>query len=615
MSRTFQIVIACMAILAPTPEVAAEVGRAGPEIRVNSNLGSTFEEEADVLALANGSYVVTWEETGTSSGLGSASVIDVWGQVIDSDSAHSGNAFLVNTSTNGTQRGASGTGLSNGDFVVSWYSFDAAVESYSKVRAQRFDSSGAKLGSEIAVSDDTGQGAGLPAATSYTDGFLLVWSSADGIRARRYANDGTAGTTFFVHSSSGRAVHVSANESGAFVVVWASTDEDIYARRFAADDQPEGAAFVVNTKTEDFQAEPTVALANDGSFFVAWWDGWFVSIDGDDATVCGRVFDAEGVALAPQFVINTHTAGREVGPRIVVDSAGVYSIAWWEWSSAFDRNGQAVVFRQYDPLGEPIGDVLPVNRIILADQVFPDIAIQPNGNALVAWQSEDEDPGNFNDSFPQRIRAQRMCDPANPGCDRCSGFDDSVDVDEDDEPDGCDLCVRLLEEQAASRSKLRYDRGDDAKPPKLVASMQFAIDGDFSELDPSIRGARISIVDSLGHTLFDETLPPGTYDPDTRVGWALQAHGRRWKFFDGSAPASERHARMSITHDLSDGPGQVSIKVRKTNEVLPSMDPEVHLPQLIVALGDQQDASNGLCGERAFPAESCELSYRVVSCR
>src|SRR6188474_1439825 len=89
----------------------------GSEFRVNSQT-SGDQLRPEVAALANGGFVVVWNDA--SGTLGDNSGRGVKAQLYDASGAAVGGEFLVNTQTTGDQDDPSVTGLPDGRFVVTW---------------------------------------------------------------------------------------------------------------------------------------------------------------------------------------------------------------------------------------------------------------------------------------------------------------------------------------------------------------------------------------------------------------------------------------------------------------------------------------------------------------
>jgi hypothetical protein len=231
---------------------------------------------------ADGDFVVAW--TGYWDGAGASA--GVFGQRFDSAGAKLGGEFQINTQTLGTQRTVSVAMENDGDFVVAWDSNTDADLSFG-VRAQRFDSSGAKLGMEFAVNTYTTFGQyGNAIDADDAGGFVVVWTSAmigpSHIFGRRFDSSGGAvagefqvdsagGTTPFGFSAP-RAVSVDAD--GDFIVVWTSGRDGSYlgsfGQRFASTGTKVGVEFQINVQTFFREGFPSVAAESNGDFVVAW---------------------------------------------------------------------------------------------------------------------------------------------------------------------------------------------------------------------------------------------------------------------------------------------------------------------------------------------------------
>jgi len=196
-----------------------------------------------------------------------------------------GPAFRVNTYTTGDQTAASVAADASGDFVVVWSS-SGQDGSGLGIFGQRYDSSGAALGSEFRVNTYTTNSQGHPSVTADPSGnFVVVWESAyqDGFNAgvfgQRFASSGVPlGPEFRVNTlttGDQSSASIAADASGNFVVVWGGTLQDgggggVFGQRFDSSGEPLGSEFRVNTYTTNNQAEPAVAADPLGSFVVVW---------------------------------------------------------------------------------------------------------------------------------------------------------------------------------------------------------------------------------------------------------------------------------------------------------------------------------------------------------
>ena len=104
--------------------------------------GTSDDIDADVAALHTGGFVVVWTSGSGAAADIYATIYDKDGFVVRSGGASSG--FRVNTTTAGDQGEAHVTSMDDGGFLAIWKDRQAGDQ-----KAQRFDSSGNKIGEEI----------------------------------------------------------------------------------------------------------------------------------------------------------------------------------------------------------------------------------------------------------------------------------------------------------------------------------------------------------------------------------------------------------------------------------------------------------------------------------
>ncbi|MBV9929733.1 MAG: cadherin domain-containing protein [Alphaproteobacteria bacterium] len=152
--------------------------RVGGEFLVNTAaVGAQYDPS--IAALSNGGFVVTWMTLDTAQD-GNNSALKA--QLFSATGAKVGSEFLVNTQAVDMQREAVVTGLPGGGFLVAWSTLDPLQDgSGSAIKAQAFDASGAKVGTEFLVNTLTGGSQFLPDAATLADGrVILTWASSGG---------------------------------------------------------------------------------------------------------------------------------------------------------------------------------------------------------------------------------------------------------------------------------------------------------------------------------------------------------------------------------------------------------------------------------------------------
>lgn len=244
--------------------------RAGGESTVNTTTGATLDHGYPAVGIAaDGKYLVAWTIQGGLDGDGDG----VFAQWFDVAGTKVGGEVQVNSTTAGNQ-GFPKVGVSHaGHAVVAWSSPGQDGDG-NGVFGQRFDAAGAKVGGELQINTTTAGNQQLADVKVATDGsFVVVWTSAVKPYLRRYdaAGNPTSGETVV---GSGGSPSLGMAPSGRFVVAWAkdsaATGWDIHVQRYETSGVAAGPAFVANTSTALDQDYPSVSMAADGSFVVAW---------------------------------------------------------------------------------------------------------------------------------------------------------------------------------------------------------------------------------------------------------------------------------------------------------------------------------------------------------
>jgi hypothetical protein len=327
--------------------------KVGPEFQVNTY---TINDQRfpDVSMNAAGAFVVVWNSyTQDGSGWG------VFGQRFDASGNKQGSEFQINTSTAGRQYYPAVAMGAGGDFVVVWANY-GAPPARSEVSAQRFDSSGNKVGGEIQVN-------------TYTTGYQDF-------------------------------AHVATAPGGGFVVVWPSGNnqdgslDGIFGQRFDPSGSKVGPEFQVNTYTTNGQAHPRVRFDAAGNFVVIWAS---YGQDGSSGGIFGQRFDPNGAKNGLEFQANTATLGNQRFPDLAVAPDGRFVVVW------ADENGDGtgnygVVGQAFDRTAAKSGPSFAVNSYTTSDQSYPRAAMAPSGGMVLAWQSFGED-GSFFGITGQRL--------------------------------------------------------------------------------------------------------------------------------------------------------------------------------------------------------------------
>ena len=388
--------------------------RSGGEFRVNSQTGGD-QSRPEVATLANGGFVVVWDDP--SRTLGDSSGRSIKAQLYSAFGAAVGGEFLVNTQTTGDQVGPKVAGLSDGRFVVTWTDASGVSDgSLSSVQAQIFDAAGFRIGTEFVVNSQTNSSQSASDIAPWEgDGFVITWTDAvgDEVMARRYDASGTGFADFVVPDTTVNiqdASRVAALANGQFVITWEDSsggspfsqpaDNSGYGIK-AKNTGKFDFEFLVNTNTSGSQRFPDVAGLTDGSYVVTWQDE-----NSNSGDIKARIIRSN--VVTSEFLVETTTTGTQFDAHITALADGGFVITWTDFRPSPPVNPLIIAqtdiqAQAFDAAGTKVGTDFRVNTETFFFQSSPAIAGLANGGFVVVWTDLS---GLGRSSDPVSIKAQ-----------------------------------------------------------------------------------------------------------------------------------------------------------------------------------------------------------------
>lgn len=306
-----------------------------------------------------------------------------------------GQDFLVNNFAFSAQQSPSITALQNGGYAVSWHVTE--VDGTAHIVAREFSAAGVPDADEGIVNSSLVPQTGQPTVATLSSGrVVFAWSSETGgasgldIRAQIFgANGAVLGAEILINSKTGynqTAPDITALSNGRFVVTWHSfefggNEYDIRGRVFNANGVALGSDFVVNSTTIQDQYNPSVTALAAGRFAVTWFANQGI---GGDNNIRARIFNADGTPLAHDFIVNSTTAGDQGNPSITTLSDGRL-VATWNSDEGF--TGNDIRARLFTASGTAIGPDFIVNSLRDDRQIDPGITSLADGRFIVTWAS------------------------------------------------------------------------------------------------------------------------------------------------------------------------------------------------------------------------------------
>lgn len=294
-----------------------------------------------IAADGDGNFIVTWWSAG-AAGDG----FDIYAEKFyQPNQGPPLSEFRVNTTTKGDQTLPAVATMPDGRFVAVWRGFNGAGSN--AIFGQRFDTEGRRFGTEFTVN------ASLPASESYGD-----------------------------PRSPSLAPSVGFDSTGAFTVVWVgASDGDgpgIAGRRFPWDPQTAaGSEFSVNSQSAGNQSQPSIGVAPDGRFAVAWLR---YDVSGAAVQRCYvQFFSSNGTPVGGEVEFGTHSYEPAVGVsplgRFVIARRHNFLTSW-------------LFVNQFDLNGAPIGSgAVPVDDSLSPEKHTPGLAVRADGSMIVTWDA------------------------------------------------------------------------------------------------------------------------------------------------------------------------------------------------------------------------------------
>lgn len=398
----------------------------------NTGIGyyAGYQYDPKAALLSTGEMMVVWYDASNSWNY------QIFGRCYDAAGNPVGDDFLINDFTGNDAYSPSIAACGN-SFVVTWYDYRNGHED---IYAQRYGSTGSALGGNFIV-NDVASYSYSPSIAANDSGFVIAWCdyrSGNGydIYAQRYdASGATMGSNFLVNDDVSNFDQyypsVAISDSG-FVVAWddyrSGSSWEIYAQRYGSTGSPIGGNFLVNDGGSSNAWCPSVA-ANDSGFMIVWYD-----YRNGNADIYAQRLDLAGDTLGANFLVNDDGGSYDQytwGASNVAANDSGFVITWYDYRSGNYYDAYA---QRYDAAGLAVGGNFLVNDTSSIYCYYPSIAANENGFAVV-WEDTRYNPSGYFDIFCQRYDAAGSALGANFVANNDTGtaeqWDASVAMDRD----------------------------------------------------------------------------------------------------------------------------------------------------------------------------------------
>ena len=175
------------------------------------------------------------------------------------------------------------------------------------------------------------------------------------------------------------------------------SDYGIYARLFDAGGVALGAELLVNTCVDNSQQVPDVAALADGGFVVTWMS---YTQDGAGWGIYAQRFSQTGAVIGAEFQVNSTSLNHQMSPAITALADGGFVVTW----ESDDGSNNGVYGRRFDQSGVALGGEFRINSYVTGNQFLSDVAALADGGFVVTWTSDCQD-GSIYGVYSQRYDA------------------------------------------------------------------------------------------------------------------------------------------------------------------------------------------------------------------
>lgn len=110
-----------------------------------------------------------------------------------------------------------------------------------------------------------------------------------------------------------------------------------------------------------------------------------------------------------EIPVNTYTTNPQYAPSVAIDADGDFIVAWT--SLGQDGSYGGIYAQRYNALGVAQGAEFKVNTTTASSQFEPAVAIDNDGDFVVTWTSSGQD-GDGNGVYAQRYNASGIAQGA-----------------------------------------------------------------------------------------------------------------------------------------------------------------------------------------------------------
>ncbi|KAJ6245734.1 hypothetical protein M0813_20154 [Anaeramoeba flamelloides] len=348
------------------------------------------QKNSQICVLQNGNYVITWYEQDDDD--------EYWysirAQIFDSSNQKVGSQILLKSAET-TLFEPHVCCLPNGNFVIVWNDEDLDV-----IDAQIFEENGDKIGSEFRVNSEDGYPRVCCLAN---DNFVVAWRDSRAIKAQMYDGPNSkVGELFTVTTEHDTLFDLKLssllNNEFAFSYITLDEASDEYGASAQIYDGPGSqvvSEFDLYPLDSDYDIDYVDLCCLDNGILAFTFTKYLKSDDQDH--IFARMVNSSDLnQFGNAFQVSSDTDANNLQSSIVCKGNSSFTIIWRYGDSdqSYYLKGQA-----YDGKDSKVGSHFEVTETKPKDQLYPEMCILKDGNLVVTWTSENSD----NDIYAQQF--------------------------------------------------------------------------------------------------------------------------------------------------------------------------------------------------------------------
>jgi Ca2+-binding RTX toxin-like protein len=346
----------------------------GSERVVGTTDSTLATRGSDVAGLADGGYVVVWEDASDTQ--------RVLAQRFDAQGSPAGAQIVVGDGASGEHFQPQVAALPNGGFAVTFTSSSGGNNAW----VNTYAADGTFQGEEVYAGNGVSEGQGAIASSG--TGYRWVFQSGTDIHL--------GGTIVNGDALTGLQEEPAIAEVGddRYVVTWLDHNggDNYRYRVFDANGTAVTASTQVNNSpgvAESYGIPPAVVGLANGGFVIAWHENSTALQDRDGSSVHAKIYNADGVQMSVEFVVNATFRSQQVVPDVVALQDGGFVAVWSDSSSAAGAIDFDIVGQRFDAFGARVGSQFTVNTGTdgAGSQIVPHLAALADGRLVVGWHS------------------------------------------------------------------------------------------------------------------------------------------------------------------------------------------------------------------------------------